>query len=139
MGVVYKYKEKLPNNFKKFPEKTYIGIVGGRDVSDYNFVKEKFLNLIKEENISLKNVVIVSGGAKGVDSIAREIGIEMKIPVVEIYPDWQKGKRAGLERNTEIVNLSDIIIAVPSKKSRGTYDTIKKARKKRKRTLVFKI
>lgn len=58
---------------------------------------------------------------------------ENKIPIKIYNPDWKKyGKKAGILRNTDIVNAATHILAFPSKKSIGTFDTIKKAEKQKK-------
>jgi hypothetical protein len=44
---------------------------------------------------------------------------------------------AGLKRNTDIVNASDIILAFWDGQSRGTKDTITKATKAQKPLFIF--
>ena len=65
---------------------------------------------------------------------AREAGLE-----VEVYlPDWDKhGKAAGFLRNTDIVAASDAILAFHDGVSRGTMDTVKKAKAAGKRASVI--
>lgn len=75
---------------------------------------------------------IVSGGAIGVDALAakysrEELGRE---PLV-FKPDYDKypPRIAPLERNTTIVENSDLVLAFWDGKSRGTKNTIDKAKK----------
>lgn len=84
-------------------------------------------------------MVFVSGGAKGVDSIAEKFALENNHDVVVIKPNWTKyNKRAGFMRNTEIVKTSDIIFALVDKPTGGTWDTIKKAEKDKKPVFIQK-
>lgn len=111
-----------------------IGIVGSRSIKNKKAVKRAVAKspwldargLIPPSEWS---VTIISGGANGVDSSAKEIaeddGFDMKI-IEPDWDDWSNGHPA-LERNTEIVNESDRVIAVWDGHSDGTRDTIDKA------------
>jgi hypothetical protein len=64
---------------------------------------------------------IISGGAKGIDSLAEAYADTMSIPKVIIKPDYKKyGRAAPLKRNEVIVDRSDLVIAIWDGKSRGT-------------------
>lgn len=68
---------------------------------------------------------IISGGAAGVDSLAREAAEKMGIPIVELLPDYGSyGARAPLLRDTEIVEASDMVLAFWDLTSRGTAYTL---------------
>ena len=106
-----------------------IGIVGSRSItsSEYVFsVLDFYLSRLLEEN----EVVIVSGGAVGVDSLGAQWA-ELRKLKTEIYlPDWQThGKKAGFLRNQQIIDNSDYLIAITTG-SNGTADSIKRAVKK---------
>lgn len=75
--------------------------------------------------------LIVSGGARGVDSLAVAYARKHKIPYKTFLPEWSKlGKKAGLARNTDIINAATHVIAFPDKKGgNGTRDSIRKAQK----------
>lgn len=105
-----------------------IAIVGTRSASDYEAWKNVVLEFLPK-NTSM----IVSGGAKGIDTFAARLAKEMGLPLLEFKPDYRKyGRGAPLVRNTEVVNASDYVLAFPSKDSRGTLDAIAKARNARK-------
>lgn len=73
---------------------------------------------------------IVSGGAKGIDSCAKEYALENKIKFTEFLPDYQKhGKYAPLKRNDEIIKYADAVIAFWDGKSRGTGYVIKECKR----------
>lgn len=64
---------------------------------------------------------IISGGAKGVDTLAEEIAAELGIPVIKLLPNYERfGKKAPLLRNDDIVGLADEVLAIWDFKSRGT-------------------
>ena len=55
---------------------------------------------------------IVSGGAKGVDTSAREYALAHGIKLTEFLPEYTKyGRSAPLKRNITIIEYSDIVIA----------------------------
>ena len=102
-----------------------LGIVGSRNFSDY----KRFQELLRASIDLTQVTMIVSGGAKGVDSMARRFAKQEKLPIKEFLPDYARHKRgAPLKRNSQIVEFSDKVIAFPTKTSSGTYDSIRKAK-----------
>jgi hypothetical protein len=113
-----------------------LGVIGSRLFDDYEFVKNKILENFDVESID----TIVSGGAKGVDTLGEQFTDEFGIQKDISKPDWNKyGKGAAFIRNQEIVDHSDILIAFPIKTSGGTWDTIRKTQKSGKRVLIFEV
>ena len=73
---------------------------------------------------------IVSGGAKGVDTSAREYALSHGIKLTEFLPEYTKyGRSAPLKRNITIIEYSDIVLAFWEGKSRGTKFVIDNCRK----------
>jgi len=104
-----------------------IAIVGSREFTDYEFMKEKFFEVTKDLKVS----VIVSGGARGADTLAERLADEILAEKAIFPANWKAfGKGSGFIRNSEIVNNSDIILAFPIGKSSGTWDTIRKGQNK---------
>ncbi len=101
-----------------------LAIVGSRELTNYSWFKAHVEAFISEHG---KPDLIVSGGARGADTLARIYAEEKKIPIQEFIPNWKIGKCAGILRNTDIINASTHVIAFPSKEGRGTQDSIKKA------------
>jgi len=81
---------------------------------------------------------IVSGGAKGADSLAENYAEKNNIPKKLFLPNWkQHGKIAGVVRNWEIINYSDFILIFWDGKSKGSLDVINKCKMKNKKHLVI--
>ena len=105
-----------------------IGIVGSRSFPQLKLV-EWFIS-----DLPL-GVVIVSGGAQGVDRSAAEFGRQRGLDIIKCLPDLAGCKERHdftikyYERNQRIVDQSDLIVAFTEKESGGTWDTIKRARK----------
>lgn len=69
---------------------------------------------------------IVSGGARGIDSVAAEYARTHGIKLVEFLPDYAKyGRGAPLKRNHLIVDYADEGIAFWDGVSTGTVYTIR--------------
>lgn len=98
-------------------------IIGSRNFNDYN--------LIKNELSSYNNITeIISGGAIGVDSLAKKYANENNIEIIEFFPNWKKyGKSAGVIRNKLIIENCDIVIAFWDGLSKGTKSSINIANK----------
>ena len=76
---------------------------------------------------------LISGGAVGADRLGEAWARAHDIPVRKLLPDWDKhGRAAGVIRNSDIVKEADGVIAFWDGASRGTLDTITKARKANK-------
>lgn len=104
-----------------------LAIVGSREFENYDLVCVEVAKIQKTKKINL----IVSGGAKGADTLARKFAALNKIPLMEFLPDYKRyGRGAPLQRNTLIVQNSDYVIAFVTPSSRGTLDTIKKAKQR---------
>ena len=64
---------------------------------------------------------IISGGAKGIDTSAREYALTHNIKLTEFLPEYEKyGEIAPLKRNIAIIEYADIVLAFWDGESRGT-------------------
>ena len=78
---------------------------------------------------TLPLVTIISGGAKGADSMAEDWAIVHWCSFKEYKADWNKhGKAAGPIRNQQMLEEGkpDLVVAFPG--GRGTADMVKRAR-----------
>lgn len=136
-----------------------IGVVGSRDLSlliepnetdpakqdvdrehiALHTIHAAVLALCAQRDLPLSAVVIVSGAAKGIDTMARRYAVWQGLPLIEFPADWQRhgpgttDRQAGFVRNQFIVDVADEILAWPRRNvldqpDGGTQDTITKAR-----------
>lgn len=108
-----------------------LAVVGSRNFSNYN--------LLKSELDNLRISKIISGGARGADSLAEVYARKNKIELKVFPADWNRhGRRAGYLRNKEIVEECTHLIAFWDGKSRGTAHSIKSAKERGKLLKVVK-
>nr|DAY41537.1 MAG TPA: Protein of unknown function (DUF2493) [Caudoviricetes sp.] len=104
-----------------------LAIIGSRSFTDTELAWNTYKNLPFLDQITH----IVSGGAKGADSIAELLAKWSGKEMIVHYPDWDKyGKQAGFIRNRLIINDSDCVLAFWDLKSKGTLNSIQLATKK---------
>lgn len=85
--------EKFFNNMK-------LAIVGSREFENYDLFCAEVAKIQKKQKIDL----IVSGGAKGADTLAKKFAALNQIPLMDFLPDYDRyGRGAPLQRNTLIV------------------------------------
>ncbi len=97
-----------------------VAVIGSRNLTVNNL--EKYLPPETTE--------IVSGGAKGIDTCAREYAVLQGIKLTEFLPDYEKHQRqAPLLRNITIIQYSDLVIAFWDGTSRGTKFVIDNCKK----------
>ena len=101
-----------------------IAVIGSRGFEDYIRLEEVLNELNQIE-------CIISGGAKGADRLAEVYADANGIPK-KIFPaQWgTHGRAAGMIRNKDIVDASDLVIAFWDGASRGTKHTIEYSKKK---------
>ena len=99
-------------------------IAGGRDFMDYNLLKEKTNKILQKKKVTHK-IVIISGCARGADTLGLRYASENAFDVEEYPADWDKyGKKAGYMRNVEMAENADALIAFWDGKSKGTKHMI---------------
>ena len=100
-------------------------IIGSRTFNDYAFMCKK----LQDFNIT----EVISGGAKGADTLAEAYAIQFEIPLTVFLPNWNKhGKSAGFVRNKEIVEHAEVVVAFWDGYSKGTEHSINIARAMKK-------
>ena len=84
-------------------------VCGGRDYSDYSRVGE-----VLAEHVT-QNDVLIEGGARGADTLARQWATENGVHVATVKALWDYyGKSAGFLRNDAMRKLKpDLVIAFP--------------------------
>lgn len=98
--------------------KKRIAIIGSRNFPAPQLV-EAYVASLPDDTI------VVSGGAKGVDSWAVQAAEDRGLEVKVFDADWAKfGAKAGPIRNTSIIASSDHVVAFWDRKSRGTLNSL---------------
>lgn len=81
---------------------------------------------------------IVSGGAKGVDSSAKEYAERNNIRLTVFLPEYEKYRRnAPLRRNLQIIEYADEVIAFWDGSSKGTKFVIDNCKERGKKITVY--
>lgn len=92
-----------------------IVVAGGREYENYPELSQVLDRVISELNIpSGMGVNIVSGGARGADTLAEKYAQE-KGYGLQVFPaDWKNlGLSAGMARNKQMASAGDVLVAFP--------------------------
>lgn len=105
-------------------------IAGSRHFTNYEFVKKTVDDFIAIAGIEVEE--IVSGGARGVDTLGERYAREHNYPLKRFPADWIRyGRAAGPIRNKQMAEYADVLIAFSSG-SRGTENMISQMEQQRK-------
>lgn len=100
-------------------------IAGSRDINSY----EEVCKAIQDSGFVIREVV--SGKARGVDTLGERWAKENDVPIKDCYADWDKlGKKAGPIRNQEMAEYAEALILIYDGVSRGSSDMLERAKKK---------
>ena len=99
-------------------------IAGSRGFSNYRLLREKCNKFLREKRKEC-NIIIVSGHARGADTLGEKYAQDEGF-ALEIYPaQWKKlGKQAGYRRNEQMAEVADALIAFWDGESKGTKHMI---------------
>jgi len=99
-------------------------IAGSRGFSNYKLLKEKCNEYLREKRKEY-NIIIISGGARGADTLGEKYAQDEGFSL-EVFPaNWNKfGKSAGFRRNEQMGEVADALIAFWDGKSHGTKHMI---------------
>jgi hypothetical protein len=101
-------------------------VCGDRNWSDIDKIRRVLSKLPPK-------TTIVQGGAKGADTLAWEVAFELGFKVITVEAEWHLGPRAGPIRNRKMLDMNPrFVIAFHNdlKKSRGTADTVREAKRR---------
>lgn len=104
-----------------------VAIVGSRDFGEHTDAAREHVYAIVRALPT--GDVVVTGGARGVDTWATDAADARRMSVMIHLADWSKGRGAGYARNALIVADCDRVIAIWDGKSKGTAHTVSLARK----------
>lgn len=110
-----------------------IAIIGSRGWTDWNRFEDELAARVTPEWGT-----VVSGGAIGVDAAARVWAKKRGLDVREFLADWNRyGKSAGMRRNADIIGYADEVIAFWDGASKGTHNSIERAKAAGKACVVI--
>jgi len=111
-----------------------VAIIGSRTFDDYDLLQKSL------EPYKSKITLVVSGAAKGADSLGEKWAINNNIKTLIFPADWNKyGKRAGFIRNEDIIKNCDGVIAFWDGKSKGTAHSLSLCEKNDKPYIIINI
>lgn len=103
-------------------------VCGSRDFEDYERLKKWLDHLFSLR--SREEITIITGGARGADSLGYQYAIEKRISSIVLQANWDKyGKRAGPIRNEEMAKIATHCVAFWDGISPGTSNMIGLAKK----------
>ena len=113
-----------------------LGITGSRSITKFDFLpyfmmqNKEFRVFCRQHGLGRRKITqVITGGARGIDTLAFQAAESAGIRNRQFLPDRRKfpGKliiKAYQERNRQIVDRCDILLAVWDGKSRGTRNTL---------------
>lgn len=114
-----------------------LGIVGSRNPG---VSYQDWENLLLAKIDPSKVEMVISGGAKGVDTYAKIFAGRHHIPYMEFAPQYSTyGKYATLRRNTQIVKEASTVVAFPTSDSRGTLHSMREAERLKRKLIVVRL
>ena len=98
-----------------------LAIVGSRTFNDYNML----IDFI-QDNYDIDEIThIISGGARGADTLGERFAEEFNKEKIIFPADWKKyGKKAGFLRNVDIIKNCDECVCFWDGESHGTKHDI---------------
>ena len=128
-----------------------LGITGSRAITDFNFIPyftmqdKAFRAFCRRHGLGRRKVTkVITGGARGIDSIAFRTAASAGIRNLQFLPDRKKfpGKlvlKAFQERNKKIVDSCDVLLAVWDGRSHGTKNTLAYAQRVNKPAFLIHV
>lgn len=115
--------------YQRLGKNRRIIVAGGRDFKSYATLTREVNKYIQTNQVD--DVIIVSGKAKGADSLGELYALQRGLPIKEFPANWDKhGKAAGPIRNVEMAEYATHCIVFWDGKSRGSKHMIDTAQAK---------
>lgn len=100
-------------------------VAGSREFDNYNLLKKSLDYFLQNKIQEGYEIIIISGGAKGADSLAEIYTKEKGFKLTVYKAEWDKyGRKAGYLRNIVIGKEGDCLVAFWNKKTNGTRNMI---------------
>lgn len=121
-----------------------LAVVGSRSITDRKRIYNYLDHYIKKAAEVSKELIIISGGAKGVDTIAADFAKSRGLILINVYPAWNDAngelvRSAGYKRNEIIWQIADCGIAFWDRVSKGTKHSFDLAEQYGKKIAIIEI
>ena len=105
-------------------------VAGGREFNDYGLLCQTCDRMLSQKQRT-HSIVIVSGTARGADTLGERYAQERGYSIEQYPADWEHaGKAAGFIRNAQMASVADALIAFWDGQSKGTQNMIIEGKKK---------
>ena len=102
--------------------------------------RDAVLDILTQEINITEELIIVSGGARGVDTYGEQWAALNNVDVTRFPADWARyGKSAGFIRNAQMGRYADGLFAFWDSKSRGTAHMIGIMEDLKKPVAIFRL
>lgn len=109
-------------------------VAGGRDFNKYNRLAVCLNRYLPKDKIC----TIVSGGARGADSLGEVYAKNKSLTLMKFPANWDlHGRSAGFIRNNDMAKNAEMLIAFWDRKSKGTQNMIETAIRHKLEVCVF--
>ena len=121
-----------------------IAVVGSRTITDEDLVYDAIQEAIEKYVSPDEGIVIVSGGAKGVDTVAQKIAFGkydfiLFKPYHMIDPSTEYSPKFFFARNKQIADNADVVVILWDGQSNGTKHMIDYCRKRKKTYMLTEV
>ena len=104
----------------------FLVVSGSRNFNNSDLIAQHLQAALDKQ----PHLVLVSGGARGADTIVQRWAAAHSVPCLVVPARWQQfGKAAGPIRNSFMLSMAHGLLAFPLASSKGTASIIKRASK----------
>lgn len=97
-----------------------VAVIGSRTLTVHNLA----------DYLPKDTTELISGGAKGVDTSARNYALANQLPLTELRPDYRRYRKgAPLKRTIDIIQQADFVLIFWDGASKGTRYAIEQCEK----------
>lgn len=120
-----------------------IGVIGSRTITDKALVYKHLDEMKQTTSLQGDQIVVLSGGAKGVDTLTQQWAKDNQVPFILFKPYFlvdsqaEYNPRHYFTRNKQIIDNSDMIIAFWDGTTKGTAWGMGYARKSKKTLMII--
>ena len=117
-------------------------VCGGRHFDDYPRLVAEIDGAVESLGLKRDEIEVVSGHCAGADQLGERYAEEHEVACKVFPAEWKKyGRAAGPVRNSQMIDYAaeskmPVVVAFVSPNTKGTMDTVNKARRKEFKVFV---